>query len=78
MFLGKTANIPSHLPPSPNCFFAGGRDMALETKVLLVAIGNIVKLSKDPKAIYKAIEGMANVEGIKLEPYEDKEEESGK
>lgn len=51
--------------------------MALETKVILVAIGNIIKLSKDPREIYKAVEDMANVEGIKLAPYDD-EEESGK
>ena len=45
--------------------------MALETKVILVALAKIARLSKDPREIYKAIEDMANVEGIVIEPYDD-------
>ena len=40
-------------------------------KVLLIAIGKIVKASKDPKVIYDAIKDMANVEGVVLAPYDD-------
>ena len=47
--------------------------MALETKVILLALGKIAKLSKDPRVIYNAIADMANVEGVVMEPYEDEE-----
>ena len=48
--------------------------MALETKVILVALGKITKLSKDARVIYKAIADMASTEGVVLEPYDDDDE----
>jgi len=49
--------------------------MAYETKVILKAIGQIIKVTKDPEKIYKAVEDMANAEGVVLPPYEEEDEE---
>ena len=48
--------------------------MSYETKVLLIALGKIVKLSKSVKEVYDCIAQMANVEGVILEKYEDRNE----
>ena len=45
--------------------------MSFETKVILVAIGEIVQKSKDTKEVYQALERMAKIEGIELAPFLD-------
>ena len=45
--------------------------MAYETKALLIAIANIMRLSKDMKQAYEALAEMANAEGVILKPLED-------
>ena len=47
--------------------------MAYETKVLLMAIAQIVQKADSLKEVYEAIEKMANVEGVVLDPYSGKE-----
>ncbi|MDR1705619.1 MAG: hypothetical protein LBS19_13170 [Clostridiales bacterium] len=47
--------------------------MAYETKVLLIALSKIVRKADNIEEIYKAIEDMANAEGVVLKPYEDKQ-----
>ena len=49
----------------------GVSDVAYETKVLLIAIANLIRKSDDLKEVYKAVEEMANAEGIVLKPFED-------
>lgn len=46
--------------------------MSYETKVLLIAIAEIISRSKDVEEIYTAIQKMANAEGILLESLEEK------
>ena len=46
----------------------GVGDMAYDTKVLLIAIANIIRKSDNKKEIYDAIKEMANAEGVVLEP----------
>ena len=48
----------------------GVSDVAYETKVLLVAIANIIRKSDNLKEVYDAIEQMANAEGVVIEPFE--------
>jgi hypothetical protein len=50
----------------------GGENMSYETKVLLIAIAEIISRSKDVEEIYTAIQKMANAEGILLESLEEK------
>ena len=50
----------------------GDLGMAYETKVLLIALAKIVRKADSIEEIYKAIEDMANAEGLLLEPL-DKE-----
>ena len=45
--------------------------MAYDTKVLLIAIAEIIKSKKTPEEIYKAVEKMANAEGVVLRPYDE-------
>ncbi|MCL2697618.1 MAG: hypothetical protein FWE74_06010 [Oscillospiraceae bacterium] len=45
--------------------------MAYEAKVLLVAMSNILRKSKDIKEAHKALEEMANSEGVILKPIDD-------
>ena len=52
--------------------------MAYETKALLIAIGKIMKYTKDIKLSYKAVADMANAEGVILEPFEDEKDEATK
>ena len=47
--------------------------MAYETKVLLIAIANIIRKSKNISEIYEAIEEMANAEGVLLKPLDEKD-----
>ena len=51
----------------------GEFDMAYETKVLLMAIAQLVQKADSLKEVYEAIEKMANVEGVVLDPYSEKE-----
>ena len=44
---------------------------AYQTKVLLIAIANIIRKSDNLKDVYRAIEQMANVEGILIRPWEE-------
>ena len=50
--------------------------MTYETKVILVSLAEIVVKAKDPKEIYKALQKMANVEGIVLQPFEEAKAEA--
>ena len=52
-----------------------GESMAYETKALLIAIGKIMRYTKDIELSYKAVADMANAEGVILEPFEDDIEE---
>ena len=53
-----------------------GEDVtAYETKALLIAIANIMRLSKDMKQAYEALVEMANSEGVILKPLEEENEE---
>jgi hypothetical protein len=52
----------------------GGGIMAYETKVILIAIGEILRNTKDAEVAYKILQKMANVENVILEPYDDKDE----
>ena len=50
-----------------------------ETKVVLVAVSNIMRKSKNLKEAHEALEEMANAEGVVLKPFdesENKEKES--
>jgi len=44
-----------------------------ETKVILVAIAEIIRKSKDKTEIYKAVAEMANAEGVILKPLDEAE-----
>ena len=44
--------------------------MPCETKVLLIAIANIIRKADNIEEIYKAVEEMANAEGVVLKPLE--------
>ena len=46
--------------------------MSYETKVLLIAIAEIISKSKTIEEIYKAVAAMANAEGVILEALEEK------
>jgi hypothetical protein len=45
--------------------------MAIESKMLLVAIGAIMRKSDSLEDAYKDIEAMANVEGVTLQPFSE-------
>ena len=49
----------------------GVENVAYETKVLLIALAEIVCKASKPKEIYNAIAKMANAEGVILKSYED-------
>jgi len=49
----------------------GALDMAYETKVLLIAIAQIIRKADSIEEIYKAVEKMANAEGPVLEPLDE-------
>ena len=46
----------------------GELNLAYETKVLLIAIAQIIRKADSIEEIYKAVEKMANAEGLVLEP----------
>ena len=50
--------------------------MAYETKVLLIAIGEIIRKSGSIEEIYEAISEMANAEGVILKPLEEKNKDN--
>ena len=54
----------------------GAENMAYETKVILLAIAEIVFKADDVKEAYEAIRGIANAEGIVIKTYEEKLEET--
>ena len=54
----------------------GVSDMAYETKVILIAIANIVRNADNLKDVYGAIEKMANAEGIVIEPFEEEDSQN--
>ena len=56
----------------------GEESMPYETKALLIAIGKIMRYTKDIKLSYKAVADMANAEGVILEPFEDEDEDEEK
>jgi hypothetical protein len=45
--------------------------MSYETKVLLIAIAEIISKSDDIDEIYDAVAAMANAEGVVLQPLEE-------
>ena len=49
--------------------------MSYETKVLLIAIAEIVSRSNSVDEIYKAVADMANAEGVILKSLEEKRNE---
>ena len=52
----------------------GELNMGYETKVILVAIAEIIRKSNSIKEVYEAVAEMANAEGVILKPLEpDKE-----
>ena len=53
--------------------------MAYETKALLIAIGNIMRMSGgDMEKAYNAIAEMANAEGVVLRPYKEENADDNK
>ena len=50
--------------------------MALETKVLIAALANIVRKSSSTKEVYEALEEMASVEGLTLKPFGEEKKET--
>jgi len=52
---------------------SGGENAAYETKVLLIALANIVRKAESIKEVYDALEEMANAEGVILKPMDDKQ-----
>ena len=48
--------------------------MAYETKVLLLAISEIILKADTPKEIYESIATMANAEGVILKSYDAEKE----
>ena len=49
----------------------GEKKVSYDTKVLLIAIANIVRNCDNVRDIFAAIEEMANAEGVVLKPFED-------
>ena len=50
-------------------------DMGYETKVILVAVADIIRTSKDLEEAFKRVAKIANAEGIVIEPMEEKTSE---
>jgi len=46
-------------------------NMAYETKVLLIALAKIISKADSIEEIYKAVELMANAEGLVLQPLDE-------
>ena len=49
--------------------------MSYDTKVILIAIANIIRKSKSIEEIYEAIVEMANAEGVVLKPLNEESKE---
>ena len=45
--------------------------MAIENKILLMAVSEIMKKSRNLKEAHDAVAKIANAEGVVLEPFED-------
>ena len=52
--------------------------MSYETKVLLIAIAEIISRADSVDEVYKAISEMANAEGVILKSLDEKKKEMGK
>ena len=50
--------------------------MALETKIILLAILRIVKQAKNLEEVYEAVWELANAEGVTAEPFKKSETDS--
>ena len=46
-----------------------------ETKVILIAIAEIISKAENVEEVYKAVAEMANAEGVILKPYEEKKKD---
>lgn len=69
-------SIPLTIPAIRAIIFKkGGENMAFETKAMLSVISDVVVKAKSTKEVYKAIQKMANVEGVILKSYEEAKEE---
>jgi hypothetical protein len=55
----------------------GGTAVAYETKVLLIAIAEIISKAGSLEEAYNAVKKMANAEGVVLESLEDLRGENG-
>ena len=53
----------------------GVESVAYETKALLIALANIARKSASLSEFYKALEEVANAEGVVLKPLEEAKEE---
>jgi len=51
-----------------------GLDVAYETKVLLIAIAKIISKADSIEEVYKAVQLMANAEGLVLQSLEEMKE----
>ena len=49
--------------------------MGYETKVILIAIAEIISKADSVEEVYKAVAEMANAEGVILKPYEEKKQD---
>jgi len=56
----------------------GEFNMAYETKVLLIALSEIICRAKNLREVHRAVEKMANAEGLVLETYDKQKEEQEK
>jgi len=54
----------------------GDSSMAIETKVILVALSKIVSKSRNVKEVYKALAEIANVGGVVLKTFEEAQAEA--
>jgi len=58
--------------------YEGGEKMAYETKVLLIAIAEIVSKADNIEEIYEAVSDMANAEGVILKPLSERKRPDNK
>jgi hypothetical protein len=56
----------------------GSNSVSYEAKVLLIAISNIIRKSNNLEEVHKAVEEMANAEGIVLQPLNAEKENNSK
>ena len=48
----------------------GAENVAYETKVLLIALSEIIRKAESLEEVYETVQKMANAEGVIIEPYE--------